>query len=421
MIRIYSIWCKSGKTAFDKKLKLLYANHEYRRYFDELQDVHRTIRTAVDAENFINTVLSLAIVSMNIDVSIFQINAFQSKKELDKFFQNPDNSLKFNPWSRFRILANYCLRKMDTEDISQKVVIVIAASVKGNSTLQCRQVVKSIYADSKALDRIEKRIEQISMDKSRIIYYENVELQNFGTYPTDLNATVWKREYDILDFAPFCTLLKNDSDKYLVFTHPVSGLEDLPILQCIDSSSKLTLCCFYSYFSIPWLLSEFSNRIVLIKRKIYKLLKDFLIDRRQRSYLLMDSAMVDNIRFIHEEFKNGRYTYFYKDNYIVLLIFNSHFTLIQPIIMEARKDLPHILDKYEIHYVEYSVSGYYGDPATSELARIGYEMVSDGRIAQNLLESNKTLEVIEHIFPGKSGQLSVDVRDRILQHLNASE
>lgn len=104
-----------------------------------------------------------------------------------------------------------------------------------------------------------------------------------------------------------------------------------------------------------------------------------------------------------------------------MLIFNGHYTLIQPIIMEAKKDLPHILDKYGIHYVEYSVSGHYGDPAPPELARIGYEMASDERIAQNLLESNKTLEVIDHMFPGKSGQLSVDVRDQILQRLNASE
>lgn len=160
--------------------------------------------------------------------------------------------------------------------------------------------------------RIEKRIEQISLDISRIIYYENVELQNFGTYPTDLNATTWKRQYDIIDFASFSTLLKNDSNKYLIFTHPVSGLEDFPVLQCIDSSSKLTMSCFYSYTVIPWILTEFSNRIVLIRGKIYRLLKDFLNNRKQRNYLLMDSAMTDNIKFIHEEFRNGKYTYFYQ-------------------------------------------------------------------------------------------------------------
>ena len=89
--------------------------------------------------------------------------------------------------------------------------------------------------------------------------------------------------------------------------------------------------------------------------------------------------------------------------------------------MEAKKDLPHILDRYGIHYVEYSVSGHYGDPAPPELARIGYEMASDERVAQNLLESNKTQEVIEHMLPGKSGQLSIDMRNRILQHLTASK
>lgn len=413
-VEYYTIRLEKGKPAFDQRIRTLYQNREYRRYFNEFQDVHKTIHTEDEVRDFIDNVLSLAIESMNIDVSIFQTAAFRSKAELDDFFKKSENGLKYLPSARFKILANYHLRNMRDEETARKLAEVEAATMEENCTLLCRQVVRSIYADSQFIENIQTRIEQISLDPGKIIFYENADLKKLAVYPIDLNSTTWNRAYDTTDLETVVGQLQSGPDKYLIFTHPYSGLENAPMLQCADSS-KLSLSCFYSYDVIPWLLDHTANRIVFIRTKLYRHWKDALLERKRRHYILMDSSMAGNLGYIQEEFQNGKYTYFYQDNYLVVLIFHTLRTLIQPIIPEGKKELPYVLDQYGIDYVEYAVSGLYGDPAPRELARIAFETASDERLAQEFLESGNALEVAEHLFPGKHGAFSSNLRSQMLQ------
>ncbi len=419
-VEYYTIWLEKGKAAFDKQIQSLYQNHEYRRYFNEFQDIHKTLHTEDEVTRLINNVLSLAVMSMNIDISIFQAAAFRSKAELDDFFKKSENGPRYLPAARFKILANYHLRNMHDEETARKLAEVKAATVEGNCTLLCRQVVRSIYADSQFLERIETRIEQISLEPGKIIYYENVDLKNLAVYPIDLNSTTWKREHDIVDLDTMIGQLQGAPDKYLVFAHPVSGLEDVPMLQCIDSS-KLSLSCIYSYGVIPWLLDHLSNRIVFVRTKLYRHWKDALLERKKRHYILMDSSMAGNLGYIQEEFQNGKYTYFYQDSYMVVLVFNAFCTLIQPVIPEGKKELPYVLDQYGIDYVEYAVSGLYGDSAPRELARIGFETASDERLAQEFIESGSKLKAVEHLFSGKNGAFSSNLRNQILQSVRETK
>lgn len=385
-VEYYHIYNTRGKEAFERATCHLGENNpEYFRHFRSLYDIHSLVHDRDGANHLIVALLGLAIQSMNLDLSDFPLWTFQSKRDLETFLDRPGMRECWHPKSRFDTLVKYTLRQDHSDTAEARLSWVMHASCQEeNPTRQCYEAAMKIYQDSPHYDRIVKRIRTISLNLEKFRHFDGVRGTSLLAYPVDLNTDQLKRTYLLADLPTCIHLLNKRTDCLLIFSHVRSGYEHQTTLLCAGPTPETTLCR-YTMDDLPDLLS-LPNQIVFTRGKLFRRLKPRLRRCWKRPYILMDSAMAGNLDFILQEFEGGRYTYFVQERYIVLLIFNSQYTLFQPIVQEALQDASTLLQIHQISYVEFAVSGFYGDPAPRLLARYNQETASDARLLKQWQE-----------------------------------
>lgn len=373
----YHIYETQGADAFEQARRRLNDNKEYKQYFNQLYDVHRNIGSEEDAAKLISVLVSLAIWSMNIDFSEFPLWTFQNKEDLAAFWEQPGMRERYHPSSRFHAFINYFLRDIHDETIQARVQQATECSLNGDITQHCFKIACRIYKKSNLFDRIKQRISTISVTPEKILSLDGMQGTALGAYPVDLNENQRKRKYAARNLSTCLQLLRENPDMLLVFQHLLSGLEDFAMLVCAGSRSENYLCT-YTEADLPILLSM-PNQIVFTRGKLFQRLRSMLPLCQKKPYILMDSAMAGNLSFIFREFENETYTYFVKGKAAILLIYNSQSTLFQPIVWEALPDARHMLKSHGIQYMEYGVSGYYGDTMLKLLLRYNQDTASDAK------------------------------------------
>lgn len=386
IVEYYSIWENRGKNAFDSAIRALYKNKEYRRYYDALYDIHKQIRSVAEAKNFVQQLQLIAIISMNIDFTGFPIWTFENAKDLTAFFEKTENRERYHPRSRFNTLISYELRKKQDEAMQRKYAAVSDATLDGDITQHCNEIVRRIYRNSDELDRIIERVSTISISPEKVkIFDEGVNVAALQAYPADLNDSELRRDYAFGSLEYGMSILLNDPNTDLIFCHPLSGYENQKMLLCAGTLREITMCP-YDDSDIPMLLERVPNQIAFTRWKLYSRVKELLQQRKRKVYILVDTAIAGSLDFVYKEFSGCRYTYFIEDDCIMLLFFNGLCTLIQPIAPEAKQELTRILDDKGIQFVHYEDSGYYKNQTAKRLARINRDMAVDALIFREYIE-----------------------------------
>lgn len=392
-VEYYHIYQTKGNDAFKQALCQLGENKEYMRYFNRLYDIHRNIHSEDDAAQLIDMLLALAIGSMNLDFSGFPLWAFQGEEDFVDFWKQSGMRERYHPATRFHILIDYFLRMDHSEAAQAKLQQVSDYSYNENPTQHCFEIACKIYQTSDHFERIKRRISTISIDPDRIEILDKVQAFRLSAYPIDLNGNQHKRVYFPCDLSACVKMLENNPDQLLIFQHVMSGFEDFTMLVCTGSGPEIYLCP-YTENDLPTLLS-LSNQIVFTRGKLIQKLRPMLWRCKKKPYILMDSGMADNLNFIFRKFENKTYTYLVQDKYVILLIYNDQYTLFQPIVYEALSDAMQLLGQHGIQYIEYGVSGYYGDKIPKLLAKYNRDTASD---AFNILQKQE-----EEALNGKWG------------------
>lgn len=59
------------------------------------------------SEQLINLVKLLGIYSLNLEIDKMPFDTWKDKKDIQRFFSNPENNLRFNPNKRFEVLIKF--------------------------------------------------------------------------------------------------------------------------------------------------------------------------------------------------------------------------------------------------------------------------------------------------------------------------
>lgn len=376
-VEYYHIYKTQGVCAFEQARRRLNDNKEYKQYFNRLYDVHRNISSEDDAAELISVLVRLAIWSMNLDFAEFPIWTFQSKEDFAAFWKRPGMRERYHPATRFHTFIDYFLRDILDETVQIRFQQATDCSFNGDVTQHCFGIACRIYKKSAFFNRIKQRISTISLAPEKFLILDGVKGTALMAYPVDLNENQRKREYAVCNLSACLQILRDDSDMLLIFQHLMSGLEDFAMLVCAGSGPENYLCT-YTEADLPLLLSM-PNQIVFTRGKLFQRLRPMLPLCQKKPYILMDSAMAGNLSFIFQEFENERYTYLIQGKAVILLVYNGKSTLFQPIVLEALPDAMQLLKSHGIQYMEYGVSGYYGDPMLKLLLRYNQDTASDAR------------------------------------------
>lgn len=380
----YHIYETRGGGAFEDALRLLGKNKEYLRYFNRLYDLRRGVRSEEDAAGLIPVLVLLAVWSMHLDFAEFPLWKFRSSGELADFWKKPGMRERYHPARRFHILTDYFLRNDRREETLKSLRQVLDGTCEGNPTESCFQTVCKIYRGSGSLEGIRRRIRTISLDLANVEIAEGVESTRLSAYPMNLNDSRYRRRYVLSNVAACRRKLLGDPDLLLIFQHVMGGLEKHTMLACAGGGPEISLC-HYTEADLPELLS-LPNQIVFTRGKLIQKLRPMLRQCRRKPYILMDSGMAGNLRFIYQEFAEGACTFMPCGRYAALLIYDAWHALFQPVFWEALPDALRLLKVHGIGYREYGVSGYYKDPALELLAGYSRDVASDARNMFRMME-----------------------------------
>lgn len=356
-IELFIILKEQGKKEYKKKIEELRNNKTYYNYYRKL--LFSNMKP--DDEGIIDTLYTIGVYSLNIDLHKIPFEDFKNKKDFQRFIAKEGNNLRFLPNKRFETLFSIIFRSDNLDGVTQELSYLEEGTVQVDNDLDiskcAREAFKRIYSNSDKLPQLVERINTIDMH----IYesYEGVSDEFMTSYPIDLNNNLQKNyKVRVLENDKFWDKFnkRDEGDVVMRFEHLLGGFEKMGLISLWDLKRSAIYATSYpiEYFDI--FVKKSKCPIIFIQSKLFKRIKYKIrgLSHSLPVYLFMDGPIASQIQFILKHFKGGNYTYFASEGYITLVVFRGSYVLIQFIIPNLVEELESLLFKTSgIKFIEY--------------------------------------------------------------------
>ncbi|KRF59837.1 hypothetical protein ASG97_00160 [Bacillus sp. Soil745] len=351
-IEYFDIIREEGMEEFNRKVEeLKNTNKTYYKYFSFIyeylkKEEHFLKKESV--EEIINKIKDISILSSNVEIDKLPFDEWSEKKDIQRYFSENENILKFNPNKRFEALIKWEFdRRSKYKNQAEKVLE--NTYLESDTINVCINAIIRIYSDSKGLNIIHERISKFQFNEYD---YENIyHLRALTAFPMlyniDLNCSHERAEVNTT-----LNKLKKDNKSIMHFNHLLAGFEKFALLSCIsdrDSELKVTTSP-YNLEEITSIIKKVDNPIVFSQSKIYTRYKDILhqnLNDRQM-YIFMENSLLSSYNFLSSEFASSKYVQISQEGYDIIAIRKKNFTLIQLVVQGAGKEVKNALEEINI-------------------------------------------------------------------------
>jgi hypothetical protein len=351
-IEYFEIIRTDGIEEFYRKIQELKSNNKpYYKYFNFIYQYLKEEQLIEEsAEEIIDQVKNISILSSNIEIDNMPFEEWHDKKDMQRFLSKND-TLEFNPNKRFEILIKSAL---DGSSIYEKQAEKIINNEYSPEEIKsiCIGAITRIYSDSKSLNIIKERISKFTLKEYDYVIAEHLSaLTAFPImYNVDLDFSQKEANGNI---NVVLNELKENKNSIMHFSHLLAGLEKLSLLSCIyeeDSALKVTTC-EYNLNQIISNIKKVNNSIVFSQSKLYTRYKDRLqqqLNDRQM-YIFMEQSFLSSYEFLSSEFASLKYVVIPQEEYDIVAIRKMNFTLIQLVVKGVGNDVRGALNNINIH------------------------------------------------------------------------
>lgn len=363
-IEYLNIFKNEGEFRYKLAYNQLKTDRGYKSYFKSVKNA-RWILENVSYDNvdyYINLLKTIGITALQIKLKNMPLEAFESKKDIDRLMTTEENTLKYHPNVRcnelLKIFKNFNNEECMIENERLSLILMETESYE-NAVNNTKQFVLSLYSKSPLLDKIEKRISgfkamEIPLEKhneSLVIYPSNLNIDRRITYNQEVVSLNEIEEF---------IMVKSDSFFYI--SNRVAALEAFHFIGYLDYKSKnIKIVRLLDPTSISKLIKISQVPTVFLEKKRFVDYKSILDEDiiNKTIYIYMESAIIYNIEFIREHFSGGIYTFINFDKVYLMCIKKDNYIIIQPISKRAINTIKAFINtrSIQISYREWIVSG----------------------------------------------------------------
>lgn len=330
---------KYGFEQYMKQIEKLSKNKTYAKHFNSLHIINKKVKTADDAEEMIEMILNIGVLSLNINLNKFPLWKFKNEKDFQRYLSMENNNIKYNPNTRFKILIKYFFDPNYKKSSSKEIELVDSTTYSLDEiSILCRQTIQRIYEDSKVLDRIMQRVHGI--DNKNYIKVCIDDGSVLSAYPTDLNVKPVEIKQKITNLNGIIELLKTENNSVLRFEHLLGGFEDITLLSYWPLNKNENYISIYNIEDIISIVKKVQNPIVFAQSKLFERIgkKILRYSNFRPVYILMENAIGSSLTFIYREFIEGKYTVLEDVKYDIVVLIKSDVRLIQLVVKDLIKD-----------------------------------------------------------------------------------
>lgn len=338
----------SGQEVFYKKiLDLKRYNKKYYNYFNEINKyfINETMSDE-EIDNITQLIIHLGILSLNIELKNIPFKKWEHFKDIQRFYTDKDNLLKYSPNKRFEVLLKFFLGEKEKHAVD--AIYIMENSYEYNLDI-VKYVIPSIcdiYSDSSGLENIIQRVskfETVTLDEGDI-----GDLALYNAFPSfSKNIQAFEVNYDTVE-----GIIKrlNINDSILYFNHILGGLEGLSYLMYISINKNDCYLGEYDDYNIQNIIERVNNPIVFGQSKLYMSIKKDILEHspEKKIYIYMENAIASSWNIISNEFSDSKYILIPQENYDIIAIRNANHILIQIVIKGIKKELEEKLAEWRI-------------------------------------------------------------------------
>ncbi|EOP02086.1 hypothetical protein ICS_05720 [Bacillus cereus BAG2O-3] len=190
-IEYFVIILEEGIEEFYRKIEeLKNTNKAYYKHFSFIFDYIKKEDFSDEelVKDIIKSVTNISVLSSNINLDKLPLGEWSEKKDIQRFFSNVENVLKFNPNKRFETLIKW---RFGGSSKYEKQVEMISENTyfEQNHINISVNAINKIYCDSKGLNIIRERVSKFQI---QLYDFEDVDLLAELTAFSLLYNTDWK-------------------------------------------------------------------------------------------------------------------------------------------------------------------------------------------------------------------------------------
>lgn len=350
-IEYFGIIGEEGIEEFHRKVEeLKNTNKAYYKHFSFIFDYIKKEDFSDEelVKDIIKSVTTISVLSSNINLDKLPLGEWSERRDIQRFFSNNENVLKFNPNKRFETLIKGHFG--GSSKYAKQVEIIAENTYFEQDHINIGvNAINEIYCDSKGLNIIRERVSKFQI---QLYDFEDVDfLAELTAFPLLYNID-WKMTDEMKDLDVTLKKIKEDSNNILYFHHLLAGLEKNPFLSCFsvgDSELKVTTSRYYLE-GITSIIKKVNNPIVFAQSKLYTRYKDILHQKLsdRHMYIFMENSLYSSYQFISSEFSSSKYMQISQEGYDIIVFRKQNFTLLQLVVKGLEKEVKDALEKINI-------------------------------------------------------------------------
>lgn len=220
-----------------------------------------------DVEDIIRLMIAIGHIALDIDLANIPFEDMKSEKDVQRFFSNEENLLKYSPNKRFNVLVSVLFRQKKDVKMLEFVEKGSLENVEWElekSVNSAKKAVERIFQNDWRWERIHQRISTIGENEIAYQYGENSAMM---VLPIDLNKTEYDYNHKYLKLGDFLSTLTQEqyANTIVRLEHHVGGFEEVKFLSLCDYKNKIVYVTFVTdedlYLNV---VSHISQTIVFI-------------------------------------------------------------------------------------------------------------------------------------------------------------
>jgi hypothetical protein len=341
-----------GIEFFNEKLKeLKLYNKKYFNYFNFIyQYIKKETLSKEYADNTIELVKALGITSLNIEINEIPFSSWENKKDIQRFFTNSENNLKFNPNKRFEVLIKYFFNQKSNNN--ELEIIAANTFFEENERLNvCISVMELIYSDSAHIKIIMSRISNFG---EFVLDFDDESSIRLNAFPSfNESSEIFNQDYKNL--LSVINGLRLDKDSILLFNHLLGGLENIALLLHVSLNKNEDSISPYHRSDIIPIIKEVDNPVVFSQGKLYRIIKNELLKELngRKIYIFMENSFISSFNIISKEFSSSKYIIIPEQEYDIIAICNNNHTILQLVLKGLENDIKEQLKTADIHQANF--------------------------------------------------------------------
>ncbi|MGH0945263.1 hypothetical protein ACQVTS_29880 [Bacillus mycoides] len=350
-IEYFGIIREEGIEEFHRKVEeLKNTNKAYYKHFSFIFDYIKKEDFSDEelVKDIMASVTSISVASSDINLDKLPLGEWSDRKDIQRFFSNHENVLKFNPNKRFETLIKGHFG--ESSKYEKQVEIILENTYREEDHINIGlNAINEIYCDSKGLNIIRERVSKF---QAQSYDFEEIDLiAELTAFPV-LYSIDWKLTCETKDLDVTLKKIKEDSNNILYFHHLLAGLEKTTLLSCLsvgDSELKVTTSR-YNLEGITSVIKKVDNLIVFAQSKLYTRYKEILHQKLsdRHMYIFMENSFYSSLQFISSEFSSSKYMQVSQEGYDIIVFRKQNVTLLQLVVKGIEKEVKDALEKNNI-------------------------------------------------------------------------